>query len=1089
MNEILQGIRVVKLYAWEEATEARINDVRAEEMKHLEEYLSIRMMNTMLQFLGPVAVAFILFMTYSGMGGEFGVNKAYTCMSILNITRLPIALFPMARSAFQEAVNSIERIRSYLVTPEMKQLLNENSKVLSIENSIIVEGVPEDDLEMVDISVDPNEKLDSKNRDVLISLKNCDFNWTDESDSSDEGSYYSPPEVSVTNTAAEAASSEPLIETPKLRSRSMSNTPADVSGDVCTVADDAATPPPAGPCSLNDVNLEVRRGDLVAVVGSVGTGKTSLIHAMLGQMTRVNGKQALNAKVAYASQEHWIQNLTVRDNILFDSAMDEDRYEVAMDASQLSKDLLTLNDGDMTEIGERGINLSGGQKARVNIARALYAPDTDLYIFDDPLASVDVHVGKALFESVMLDVLKEKTMIVVFSSNYHFLPFFSKIVVVGKGGSVDVCNSYDELKMSFPQYASLDGENSLKKVTSGENIAADQLDSNEASAPAGQLLGSVSMSVKGQMTMTAEDREKGEVSMFTYKRYFQASLAGGFWSNGWVVIALIVVSFAIGQTFRVYCDIWVGTWALDDPDNTTAFYQTVYAGLMLGIILSVVVRSKYFMKQCLEASRALHNGLLKNVLAAPINTYFDVTPIGRILNRFSKDLDQIDSQLPDFFLNMLQNSFHVMAIVILCIASTPYFVVVMVPLSFLYYYIQDQFRKSSRELKRLEGVSRSPLYTLFGELLVGLSTVRAFDRQDSFMAKFHGISDRNNKFFFCFWSCSRWLALRLDLVGVVVVLSVALIAVLMKRFDAPIDSNLLGVALVFSLQLAGLLQWTVRTVIETENNMTSVERLLAFNAIELEDQSVDPVELPPSESWPSKGEVIMEDVVLRYRPGLPKVLNGISMTIPGGAKVGVCGRTGAGKSSLMLALFRIVEPEGGSKIMIDGVDTLSVSLNTLRSRLTIIPQDPVMFSGTLRYNLDPFLRYTDQEVWEALERVQLKDDVLEKFPLKLEHEISERGENISVGQRQLLCIARALLRKSKLIILDEATASVDSFTDQKIQEAIRTAFKDCTVLTIAHRLETVADYDMIMVMDAGKVAEFAMPYELLQLEDGRFRGL
>lgn len=304
MNEILQGIRVVKLYAWEEATEARINDVRAEEMKHLEEYLSIRMMNTMLQFLGPVAVAFILFMTYSGMGGEFGVNKAYTCMSILNITRLPIALFPMARSAFQEAVNSIERIRSYLVTPEMKQLLNENSKVLSIENSIIVEGVPEDDLEMVDISVDPNEKLDSKNRDVLISLKNCDFNWTDESDSSDEGSYYSPPEVSVTNTAAEAASSEPLIETPKLRSRSMSNTPAElsavpvttrertssadyqaidmpggddaadgsVSGDVCTVADDAATPPPAGPCSLNDVNLEVRRGDLVAVVGSVGTG-------------------------------------------------------------------------------------------------------------------------------------------------------------------------------------------------------------------------------------------------------------------------------------------------------------------------------------------------------------------------------------------------------------------------------------------------------------------------------------------------------------------------------------------------------------------------------------------------------------------------------------------------------------------------------------------------------------------------------------------------------------------------------------------------------------------------------------------------
>ena len=765
--------------------------------------------------------------------------------------------------------------------------------------------------------------------------------------------------------------------------------------------------------------------------------KTSLVLAILGQMNRSKGEQSLNAKVSYASQEHWIQNLTVRDNILFDAALVEDNYEVAMDASQLSKDLLTLNDGDLTEIGERGINLSGGQKARVNIARALYAEGTDLYIFDDPLASVDVHVGKSLFEDVVLNRLAESSIVMVFSSNYHFLPFFDKILVVEKGGYVEVCTSYENLKQRFPQYSSVDAENSLKKVRSENDTLA--LQSVEQAAdpqvPSDSLLSTAStrnvtngtnnklngygqhpdlkalggltrgnsiyrsirqqlldrsISVKSGMTMTTEDREQGEVSALTYKNYFQASLRDGYWGNGWIVIGTIIISFVIGQVFRIMCDVWVGTWGEDDPDRPDSFYVIIYSCLLFGVICSVVIRSKYFITKCLEASRALHNGLLLNVLRAPVNTYFDITPIGRILNRFSKDLDQVDSHLPDFFLNMLQNSFHVLAIAVMCIASTPYFVVVMVPLSALYYFIQDQFRKTSRELKRLEGVTRSPLYTLFGELLVGLSTVRAFGRQDSFMAKFHSASNRNNRMFFCFWSCSRWLALRLDLVGVVVVVSVALIAVLMRQFDAPVNSNLLGVALVFSLQLAGLLQWTVRTVIETENNMTSVERLLAFNSIDKEDNSEDPkdfFEASQCENWPSKGSLIMNNVGLRYRPELPMVLNGISLTIPGGAKVGVCGRTGAGKSSLMLALFRVVEPEAGSEISVDGVDILQLSLKTLRSRLTIIPQDPVMFSGTLRYNLDPFDKYNDTEIWEALERVHLKDDVLEKFPMKLDHEV------------------------------------------------------------------------------------------------------
>jgi ATP-binding cassette subfamily C (CFTR/MRP) protein 1 len=727
--------------------------------------------------------------------------------------------------------------------------------------------------------------------------------------------------------------------------------------------------------------------------------KTSLIMALLGQINRVKGSQRLSARVAYAGQEHWIQNLTVKDNVLFDSLYGEDEYGVVMDAAQLSKDLLTLPNGDLTEIGERGINLSGGQKARVNIARALYAPDSNLFVFDDPLSAVDVHVGKAIFTGVIQEMLDGCACIVVFSSNYHFLPFFSKIIVVEKNGLVNVCQSYDKLKQKFPQFLSQDGEEAFEKskIESFDDNAdpsrfripskrelmsgrfGSETESIKASSPnKGNMLTrgkSIFQSMRHEMhaphgsssnsaTMTEEDREKGVVSAETFGRYFSASLEGKGIRGGGVVVLVLMTVFAIGQAFRVLSDLFIGVWAKDPSRHPKSVNYIVYSVIVFLSTMFVILRSIFFIMQCLAASRTLHDNLLRKVLSAPINTYFDVTPIGRILNRFSKDLDSIDSNLPDFFLNMLQNSFHVISVLALCLSSTPYFVIILVPLAILFYFVQNYFRKTSRELKRLEAVSRSPMYTLFGELLVGLSTVRAFRREEIFMRKFNSICDKNNRFFFMFWMCSRWLALRLDLISSLVVLSVAVIAVLMKQYGSSVNSYLLGVSLVFSLQLAGLLQWTVRTVIETENNMTSVERLLAFNNIESEKVPEIDDQLP-GESWPQSGAIEMRNVRLRYRPGLPEVLKGVNFVIPGGTKVGVCGRTGelmssdttailfavtnaaclrvgAGKSSLMLALFRIVEPEEGSEICIDGVDILNISLNTLRSKLTIIPQASII---------------------------------------------------------------------------------------------------------------------------------------------------
>jgi len=1027
MNEILQGIRVVKLYAWESPCAQRIYDVRTREVNQLATYLLLKMSNTVIQFLGPVLIAYIFFMTFVGLGNSFDTPKAYTILAILNIARVPIMLFPISRTAMQEALTSSERIRQFLLKSEMElahQLVADTTghgasvadKPEPDQVDETIQAPPTGDstsgIELVEVEggsavVQANStEPPPSDVPVFVLIKNGFFNW-------------STRPVAVVSPA------------PPLGSGQMTNTAEDNVMSRCV---------------LQNVNLSIYRGEMVAIVGAVGSGKTSLVMALLGQMSLHAGTHKLHTpKIAYAGQEHWIQNMTVQDNILFDSAMNRRVYETVMEAAQLTKDMSTLPNGDATEIGERGINLSGGQKARVNIARALYCPGAEMYVFDDPLAAVDVHVGKALFNEAFLGLLGSSAVVLTFSSNYQFLKHFDKIVVVGNDGSVNVCSSHADMKTRFPMYAvaELDddtgsdvsvsprGKSPRPTSPTANRLSDIRAEGNENTTTTSQPV-NPSTATEGHEepvkvntgTLTKEDQEVGAVTASVYTRYFASSLKNSRCSAHGVIVVILVL-FLLGQLFRVYCDLFVGEWASNSPPHSDTYYYTIFSIAAGGTLVFVVGRSVFFLMQCLGASKALHDDLLAKVLGASVNNYFDITPIGRILNRFSKDLDHIDSMLPDFFLHMLQNGFHVLAVVAVCVASTPFFVIVCVPLALLYYFIQERFRRTSRELRRMESVARSPIYTLFGELLIGLSTVRAYGRQENFFDKLQRVTDTNNKFFYTFWICSRWLALRLDLLGATAVTAVSLIAVLMVHYKMQIDAHLLGVAIVFALQLAVLLQWTVRTVIETENNMTSVERLLAFNNIQGEnndtcsDGNSGVVEVPAE--WPSKGAIVMKGISMRYRTGLPLVLKDVSVTIPGGNKVGVCGRTGSGKSSLMLALFRIIEPEadGNASICIDDIDILNISLFSLRSRLTIIPQDPVMFSGTLRFNLDPFGQYSDTEIWNALENVELKADILSKFKDKLDYEISERGENVSVGQRQLLCIARALLRKSKVIIMDE----------------------------------------------------------------------
>eukprot|EP01038_Epipyxis_sp_PR26KG_P010939 gene10939-14688_t len=1133
-NESLQGIRVVKLYAWELPIAMRVFNIRELEVNVIAYYQTLRALNTCLTFIGPMLVAFSLFMCYVLIGRTLTVPQVYTSYALLNLVRLPLYLTPQAWLAYSEASVSFNRLTKYLLLDNIDEEITPVKQYLDVDKL----NESKNNVDKLNTNVDRNnvnngEKggnvydINSKNELKYTALDN---NFDDIED------------VVMLNGSQQDKPSSQLYDYCNLNEDNLIISIKNADFSYNNIAP-----------TLTNISIDIRIGEFIAVVGSVGSGKSSLISSITGQMHCVKGivnNSHLNG-IALVAQEHWIQNISLRDNIVFNYAYDEEKYISVLDASQLSKDLLVLPNADLTFIGERGLNLSGGQKARVSIARAFYAENIDLYIFDDALASVDAHVAHSLFEDGINGLLHDKTRIVALSSNYHFLPSFSKIIVMNKG-TIENIGTYKEIAEKYPQFASnndiikndnsninfngTDSNNNNDNFNSKENVE-ENLELKKATMVKNKSIFKSNYNSISQKRldisqfMSNEDREKGAVTLSTYIKYFSSiSLSSLLCSismlnnsqiiiqnnNGnnnnedkkerkldWHLCLFILFLFSITQLGRIYSDIWVGIWAqsIAHEDDADKRFLSLYVILVVGTCVVSLLRGLWFIKCCVSSSLALHHQMLQSVLSAPINLFFDITPLGRIINRFSKDLDNVDSILPDIYLQTIQNIFVILGIIGICLVSSAYLVVLFIPIAIIFYFIYSYYIKSSRELKRLDSISRSPVYSSFGEALQGMATIRAYQQTSNFRKKFFALADAQLKNYFAFWMAGRWLALRLDLVATCLIFSVAMLAVIMKETNGNFQANLIGIALVYSLQLTSLLQWTVRISIETETLMTSVERLIAICNIPSEktailytqhfkkdiknkqSQQINENNTDCSTGWPDKGSIQLTNLKLRYRPDLDHVLNGVNLFIPCGAKVGVCGRTGAGKSSLMLALFRLVEPELDSMIIIDNRNILELSLYELRSQITIIPQDPVMFSGTLRYNLDPFNSYSDERIWISLARVHIKDDIVQSFPDKLDHIISERGENVSLGQRQLICIARALLRNSKVIILDEATASVDTVTDQKIQMTIREEFKSCTVLTIAHRIETIADYDLVVVMDNGSVVEYGPPLYLLDFDN------
>uniref|UniRef100_A0A8D2JDE4 ATP-binding cassette sub-family C member 6 n=1 Tax=Varanus komodoensis TaxID=61221 RepID=A0A8D2JDE4_VARKO len=816
------------------------------------------------------------------------------------------------------------------------------------------------------------------------------------------------------------------------------------------------------PC-LKRINLAIPRGCLCAVVGQVGAGKSSLFSALLGELQRSEGSVVMKGTVAFVPQESWTQNASVEENITFGDKLDLRWYDRVVTACALQPDLDGFPDGSQTKIGEKGINISGGEKQRLSLARAVYR-NASIYLLDDPLSAVDALVGQHIFEQVLgpKGLLKDKTRVLV-TSAVHILPRVDHIIVM-RDGEISEAGSWQELVQR-------------------QGALADFLMSHGGGAKEGQGLPGAARSSKspaGHAGYRPVDTELGECITSGEKRLTGRAKMSVYWSYLgvagpliWAYTLLLLTCQQMASFCRGY---WLSLWANDPLHNGVQPHTALRVGIFFFLGCAQAIGkfgsvAAVFLAGTL-ASRKLFLQLLRDVIRSPM-AFFEQTPSGNLLNRFSKEMDAIDSIIPDKLKSLLGFLFQLLEIYIAIMVATPIAVVAIVPLTVLYATFQSFFVTTSCQLRRLETASRSPIFSNLSETFHGSSIIRAYKAQQRFVLQNDYRVDENQRASFPALVADRWLATNIEFLGNSVVLVAAVLAVINRPYLSP---GLVGFSISCALQITGVLNWMVRALAEMDNNIVSVERVRDYSSTvkeapwTLDNNTV-------CENWPREGAVEFRGYSMRYRPDLELALKKISIRISGREKVGIAGRTGAGKSSLAAGLLRLVEAAEG-EILIDGTNIAQIGLHDLRRKITIIPQDPVLFSGSLRMNLDPLDEHSDDDIWTALELTRLKSFV-QDLPNQLACECSEGGGNFSVGQRQLLCLARALLRKARILVLDEATAAVDLETDLQIQSTLRAQFGNCTVLTLAHRLSTIMDCDKILVMEDGRVAEFGVPEALL----------
>jgi ATP-binding cassette, subfamily C (CFTR/MRP), member 4 len=813
---------------------------------------------------------------------------------------------------------------------------------------------------------------------------------------------------------------------------------------------------------LTDITLKCMKRNLVAVCGRVASGKTSLLQAILGEMELDNGEMTCATnQIAYVSQSSWILSGTIKDNILFGKEYDAEWFEKVIDCCALKKDLDGFSQKENTIIGERGVTLSGGQRSRLSVARAVYA-NADLYLLDDPLSALDTKTSRHLFEECFKKVLKDKTIILV-THQIQYLPECDATILMENGQATYITNVNEILSSD----SSL--SQAFQKMDSGPH--PDDVIRQDTFVEKNELV-----QVGNTAEIVAEKTETGQVNPSVYLNYFRSG-------NSVFEIVWFLILMIIGQCCLVATDLWMARWSVASPmTQQELIFPMIQICLALTTVCFMTWRVVMFYMMCVSSSKHLFINMLNAVSRSPMS-FFQSNPHGRITNRFSKDTSTVDEMLPQTFFDFFICLFYFAATLILTAVILPYSLLTFPFLAITFFYMRRYYLATSRQIKRIEAVRRSPVYSSIPSTLDGLTLIRAFGMDTRFVEQFCYLQNEHTRVMITFYSCVRWLGLRLDLM---VTLFLAILAFGCVSFQTSLNLNpgMVGLLLSYLMALCDLLQWCVRQSAEAENMMVSTERILEYSRLEPEAPLETDKKVPVG--WPREGRIQIVNLNLAYPAFSDQkeklVLKSMTIELEPGRKVGIVGRTGAGKSSFLQALFRIFEPYPSGCISIDGINTSEIGLRDLRSNLSIIPQEPFCFKGSIRSNLDPFKKFNDNELWYALEMVGMKNTI-DTNSDKLDANVSENGSNWSVGERQLICLARAILRNSRVVVMDEATSSIDTKTDKIIQDFIRTKsglFANSTVITIAHRLNTIIDYDYILVLDDGRVMEYDTPYTLLQ---------
>lgn len=1031
MSELISAMKLIKVYCWEKPFSSKVHLIRKEEIKHLKHTYVLKGINLALFFVANRLMLFTSYLIYVLLGNTLDSYTTFVTMSLYDATRIIITfVVPCIIGTGAETLIACDRIANILMMKE------QNINIEDAKANGHATG-------------DEKEAAGGKSQVGSIVLDKMNAKWTDK--------------VNFNN--------------------------------------------------LSELSFCVKPGELIIVIGSVGSGKSCLLYTLLNETEITSGSLDLTGDTSYASQEPWVFGGTVRENILLASPMDAERYKRVIEVSCLARDLKMFPAGDETLVGEKGYSLSGGQKARVSLARALYR-SADVYLLDDPLSAVDPKVAKHIMDKAIKGFLKDKTVILV-THQLQFLDRADRVLLLHEG-HVKSLATHSEMKMN-----AIDLDKLIKPEERRESLSRRKSSVDKFSIAALTRSKSHSLTVsddarsedsfdsideepaKQAPNVAEEQRTSGSLSSKVYWQYFTA---GG---KPLLLILALLTSVAAQVLYEIN-DAWLAAWtdfqerrpnSTSGPESLASdlvfhddtFNIILFCCITVFLFVSGFLRYFFICVVCLESSVALHDLVFRKLLRAPIS-FYETNPVGRILNRVTRDMGIIDQTIPATLMELLTDALHVMGVVAISCAKQPWLLFAVAVLLVASVPIRRMYIQTARDLQRLDALSRSPVYNHVSSAISGLVTVRSFKLQKQFEDTFNELLVDSVSCRFHVLCAQRAIGLALDLCAAVYIVAVTISILWMgsQLAFSPADA---GMVLTLSLQMMGFFQFVIQCSANFETQMVSTERVIEYANVTSEAE----LEIPSVEAklhyWPFKGEIEFDRANMSYSDNSPLVLKDVSFVINPEEKIGIVGRTGAGKSSLIAVLFRLNElskPESpmelSGKIVIDGIDISTLGLHHLRSHISIIPQDPILFSGTIRSNLDPFDSYSDDQIWKALELSNLKQAV-KAMEGALYAAVTEGGSNLSLGQRQLLCLSRALLKQNKILVCDEATANVDKTTDELIQQTIKDKFKEYTVITIAHRLNTIIEMDRILVLEAGQVVEFASPYELLMRRDSYFASM